>query len=66
MKDIRRKIEEKQRELDELIVEILVKSKLNDHHPNFPIKEKLDKAAVWVASANNKLFYAIMSLGGGH
>ena len=63
MEDIKRKIDRKRQELDDLVVELCAKAKLNDHHPNFGIKERCDKAAIWCQAANGKLFYARMALG---
>jgi len=63
MKDIRTKIERKKRGLEDLIVELCVKAKANDHHPNFPTADSCRKAAEFLQKATHELFMATVALG---
>jgi ribosome maturation protein Sdo1 len=64
MQKLKEKVDRKRRELEDLILDLAVKAKANDHHPNFHIKEACDNAALGVQKANAELFYAQIALGG--
>jgi len=62
MEDIRKKIDNVRRKLDDLVVELCQKAKENDHHPNFHIKDACHNATLGLQKANNELFYAHTAL----
>jgi len=63
MEELKKKVEKKRQELDDLMLEMVVKAKEFDHYHSYHIKEQLEKAAIWVQQANGKLFYALTALG---
>jgi hypothetical protein len=63
MQDLKERVEKVRQELDDLTLALAARAKCNDHHPNFGIKDKCDKASIWCAAANGKLFYALTALG---
>lgn len=60
---LREEIDKVRRGLDDMIVKLAAKAKLNDHHPNFHKKDACDNAALAVQKANAELFYAQIALG---
>jgi hypothetical protein len=62
MKDVRKMIDRKKREVEDLIVVLLVKAKESDHHPNFPKADAFRKAAEFLQKGCGELYMATVAL----
>lgn len=64
MNDVRKKIDRKKREIEDLIVVVLVQAKENDHHPNFGKCDAYRKASEFLQKACAECYMATVALMG--
>jgi hypothetical protein len=64
MQNLRKKIDQKKRELEDLIVLLAANAKMNDHHPNFSKCDAYRKASEFVQKAASELYMAQAALMG--
>lgn len=64
MRTLKDTIDQKRRELDEIVIKLAVKAKGFDYHPKYPAKEACENAMQRLQEANHSLWLALLTLNG--